>query len=63
MHRLNGIRGVDRLTDVWREREEGDDAVPVAPPGLANGGVLFVPALGKLNEGLCCLGFGGSTLN
>jgi hypothetical protein len=40
------------LADVRWEGEEGDNPLPVAHPRLTNHGVLAIPALCKLHQGL-----------
>jgi hypothetical protein len=45
--RLNGIGGVDHLTDVLGKGKEWNDACPVCPPRLADGWVERIPFLGK----------------
>ena len=63
IHRFNGIGGVDGFADVRWESEEGNDPVPVIDPGFANRGVLLVPAIAKVNQGLLCLGFSRSSVD
>jgi len=60
VHRLNSVGHVDGFTDVLWEGKEGNDAVLVVYPGLANRRVLLVPASSKVDEGLVCFGGCGS---
>src|SRR4051812_12818684 len=43
---LNGVRRVDDPAHRLREGEEGNDSVPVAPPGLRDGGIFSPPGAG-----------------
>jgi hypothetical protein len=63
IHRFNGIGGVDRLANISRKREEGNDAVPVVHPRLANRGILLVPPFRKLDQSLFCFWLSGSSIN
>ena len=40
---LDGVGGVEDLADLGREREEGDDLLPLAPPAGDDGRVLLAP--------------------
>ena len=57
---LDRIRGVDNPADVLVEGEEGDDLLPVPPPGLPDRRIAVVPASLELGEpglgGVCGLG-------
>ena len=49
---LDGVGGVDDLAHRRRIGEEGDDLLPIAPPGLADGRIFAVPFLLELIQPL-----------
>lgn len=52
VHRLNGIGRVNHLANLWRIVKERNDALPVAPPTLHDGRIVFAPYRFKLIQGL-----------
>ncbi len=46
------MSGVDRFANILGEGKEGDDSLPVIQPRFTDGGILFVPGLGKFEQGL-----------